>query len=244
MSPSLLMLLRRSSFSPLLVVAFTLLFPTTSFADLYQYRTKDGSTLITDTKRNDLKLVRVIEGPANSPSPTKSPKRSAARQAKLDAYRAEAERLLESSNAIRSPASTPFSQREHAFDDIIAEAAIEYNLPFSFIKAVIRVESSFQSDIISHAGAMGLMQLMPRTAELMNVRDAFDPRENIFGGTKYLRLLCNRYEGNINLILAAYNAGDGAVARYNGIPYPQTRDYVQRIVTWYRSYSLADRKSP
>ena len=139
--------------------------------------------------------------------------------------------------------SVPYSQREAAYDDIIHEAADAYDVPFGFIKAVIRIESAFQSDAVSHAGAMGLMQLMPRTAESLDVDDPFDVRQNIFGGAKFLRILIDRYDGDINLILAAYNAGDVAVRRHDGIPYAQTRQYVASVYYWYQKYS-ADEDPP
>jgi soluble lytic murein transglycosylase-like protein len=81
------------------------------------------------------------------------------------------------------------------------------------------------------------MQLMPRTAASLNVTDAFNPRQNIFGGTKFLRILIDRYDGDINLILAAYNAGDVAVRRYDGIPYAKTRQYVASVYHWYQVYA-------
>ena len=133
-----------------------------------------------------------------------------------------------------------FSERERQYDDIIREAAEAYDVPFGFVKAVIRIESAFQTDAVSHAGAMGLMQLMPRTAASLNVTDAFDPRQNIFGGAKFLRILIDRYDGDINLILAAYNAGDVAVRRHDGIPYAQTRQYVASVYYWYQAYEAAE----
>src|SRR5690606_7527100 len=122
-----------------------------------------------------------------------------------------------------------FSERENAYDDIIAEASETFDVPFGFVKAIIRIESSFNPDATSPVGAMGLMQLMPRTAASLNVSNAYDARQNIFGGAKFLRILIDRYDGDINLILAAYNAGDVAVRRYDGIPYPKTRQYVASV---------------
>src|SRR5690606_9841675 len=119
------------------------------------------------------------------------------------------------------------SGKEERFDHIIREASATYQIPFAFIKGVIKVESNFNPLVVSRTGAMGLMQLMPGTADFLGVEDAFDPRQNIFGGTKLLRILTNRYNGDINLLLSAYNAGEGAVARYDGIPYAQTREYVR-----------------
>jgi soluble lytic murein transglycosylase-like protein len=117
-----------------------------------------------------------------------------------------------------------------AYNDAIAEAAELYNLDPNLIRAIIRAESAFNPFAVSRAGAQGLMQLMPAVAEELNVLDPFDPRQNIFGGARYLRWLLDRNDGNLDLAVASYNAGPGAVARYNGIPpYRETRNYVKKI---------------
>ena len=101
---------------------------------------------------------------------------------------------------------------------------------------MIRVESAFDPHAVSHAGAQGLMQLMPSTATSLNCDDPFDPEQNIMAGTLYLRILTNRYNGDINLVLAAYNAGTGTVAQYDGIPYEATRRYIERVYQYYEEY--------
>ena len=99
------------------------------------------------------------------------------------------------------------------------------------IDAVIRQESGYDPYAVSHKGAKGLMQLMPATAKRFGVKDVFDPAENVQGGVKYLRQLLDRYDGDRRLALAAYNAGEGAVDRFGGVPpYRETQDYVDRIV--------------
>jgi soluble lytic murein transglycosylase-like protein len=119
---------------------------------------------------------------------------------------------------------------DHAYDDLIEEAAAAYKLDPELIRAVMRAESAFNPMVVSRAGAQGLMQLMPALAEEMGVDDPFDPRQNIMGGAKYLRQLLDRHRGNLPLSLASYNAGPTAVARYRAIPpFRETRQYVKKI---------------
>jgi len=125
-------------------------------------------------------------------------------------------------------------ERVQAFDAYIREAAQLYSLPEALIRAVMLVESNFFPDAISDAGAMGLMQLMRGTAESMGVLNPFDPRQNVLGGARYLRVLANRFNGDMVLTIAAYNAGEGAVERYRGVPpFLETRNYVRRVLHHY-----------
>lgn len=115
-------------------------------------------------------------------------------------------------------------------ETLIGEASRRYDVSPELVLAVIRQESGFNPFAVSRKGAQGLMQLMPETAERLGVKDVFDPAENVQGGVKYLRQLLDRYDGDSRLALAAYNAGEGAVDRYGGVPpYRETRDYVLRI---------------
>jgi len=127
--------------------------------------------------------------------------------------------------------------RRKAFDPIIEEAAHRQGVDSALVKAVIRAESDFVPYAISPKGAQGLMQLMPDTARRHNVWRAFEPKENIEGGVKYLRSLLDRYDGNVRLALAAYNAGENAVDRYGGIPpYKETIEYLDRVLRFREQY--------
>jgi soluble lytic murein transglycosylase-like protein len=125
------------------------------------------------------------------------------------------------------------------YDHLINTAADKFNLDSALIKAVIKAESNFNHKAVSPVGAQGLMQLMPKTASSLNVKDSFHPEKNIEGGARYLRYLLNLYKGNLPLALAAYNAGEGAVAKYNYNipPYRETQNYVKRVLSFYQSYS-------
>lgn len=124
-----------------------------------------------------------------------------------------------------------------SYEPYIREAARLYHLPEALIRAVIKVESNFDPRAVSPANAQGLMQLIPATAERMMVSDIFDPRQNILGGSRYLRILANTFNGSIQLTLAGYNAGEGAVARHGGIPpYAETQAYVVKVLEHYHRY--------
>lgn len=122
---------------------------------------------------------------------------------------------------------------------LIRDAAAEHSIDPNLLAAIIKTESNFNPTAISSKGAMGLMQLMPSTAAAFGARDPFNPEENISAGVRYLKYLMENYPGQLHLSLAAYNAGPGAVDRYKGIPpYRETRDYVRRISSLYRSGDL------
>jgi soluble lytic murein transglycosylase-like protein len=123
------------------------------------------------------------------------------------------------------------------WEGLIGVSARQHGLPPALVKAVIAAESDFDPDAVSRAGALGLMQLMPQTALSLGVSDPLRPEENVRGGSQYLAEMINRY-GDLSRALAAYNAGPAAVDRYGGIPpYRETRDYVKRVLTYYRDYN-------
>jgi hypothetical protein len=125
------------------------------------------------------------------------------------------------------------------YDDIINRTANKFGLDSALIKAIIKAESNFNHNAVSPVGAQGLMQLMPKTAYALSVDDSFHPEKNIEGGARYLRYLLKTYRGDLSLALAAYNAGEKAVAKYhyNIPPYRETQNYVRRVLSFYKSYS-------
>jgi soluble lytic murein transglycosylase-like protein len=129
------------------------------------------------------------------------------------------------------------TERRKAFDPLIVEAAQRNRVEPALVKAVIRAESDFVPYARSPKGALGLMQLMPATARMHNVWSVFEPKDNIEGGVRHLRLLLDQYNGNVRLALAAYNAGDAAVERHGGIPpYPETIEYLERVLRFREQY--------
>ena len=122
----------------------------------------------------------------------------------------------------------PFERGD--LETVIEEAAARHGVSPHLVRAVVQAESAFNPFAVSRVGAQGLMQLMPDTATSMGVTDSLDPRQNVFAGTKYLSQLLTRFDGNVALALAGYNAGPAKVARYRGIPpYGETRGYVTKI---------------
>jgi len=127
----------------------------------------------------------------------------------------------------------------NAIEAEIEAASLRHNLDPNLVRAVIRVESNYRHDAVSHAGAMGLMQLMPRTAESLGVTNPFDIRQNIDGGTRYLRRMLDMFDGDVSLALAAYNAGAGAVRRHGGIPpFRETQNHVPRVLQHFERYTI------
>jgi soluble lytic murein transglycosylase-like protein len=125
----------------------------------------------------------------------------------------------------------------NAYDHLISEYAQRYQVDFALIKSIIRAESGFNPDAISRKGARGLMQLMPETALRMNVSNVHNPRENIAGGVRYFRHLLSLFNNNLQLSLAAYNAGETLVSELGAIPpYRETADYVQKVMSFYQYY--------
>lgn len=125
------------------------------------------------------------------------------------------------------------------FETHIRTASNKYMVDPALVEAIIHVESSFRPDAVSSSGATGLMQLMPATAGDLQVHDRYDPRQNIHGGVKYISELKKRFNNNLTLVIAAYNAGPGAVERAAGVPaIPETRRYVKKVMKAYHDYRM------
>ena len=181
----------------------------TALARVYVYELPDGSKLITDVKYRK-------KGYRLKNSYSTAPYRSG--QTSNAPYHA---------NPIKSQ-----------YDALIVNLALKYDLEPSFIKAMIHVESAFDRYAVSRAGAMGLMQLMPATAANYQLnQDQFNPHRNVEAGIQHVKDLMNRYDSDKNLSLAAYNAGEGAVSKYQGVPpYDETEDYISKVLKLYRLY--------
>ncbi|MFV5407947.1 lytic transglycosylase domain-containing protein [Acinetobacter towneri] len=185
---------------------------TTHAGQIYMYKDSNGSTLLTNRKSADRSLTKV--------KVTYYP------DSNIHSYR----------NWGNSEASVlpSYSRNKNAFDHIIQQAAQQHGVSEGLIKAVMHTESGFNVNARSPVGAQGLMQLMPTTARRFNVSNAYDPHENIMAGAKYLAWLLKRFNGNTTLALAGYNAGEGNVAKYGGVPpFRETQDYVRRVTSRY-----------
>ncbi len=203
-----------------------------SWADIYQYVDEQGVVHFT-----------------NRPQPGRNWKRVVREYSKGD--RATAEDAGNPGTLARRcptcdvvPARDTSPARFTRYDRFIEEASALYQIPVPFIKAIIKAESDFDPRVVSYKSAKGLMQLIPEVEVDMGVRNVFDPRENILGGTRLLRYNANLFRGDMILTIAAYHAGPNAVRKYGGIPpYPSTRAYVKAVLRYYRQFKEEQARS-
>jgi soluble lytic murein transglycosylase-like protein len=185
-----------------------------------------------------VKVQNQIHPPAASSSPPSSPGEPETTVERVQEFNPDL--AVPSSQSHQQPAKLPpLSQSRSKIAESIRRAAAKYRLPVGLIQGVIQAESDFQVRAVSPAGAQGLMQLMPDTARELGVEDPFDIDQNIDGGSQYLRKMLDRFDGNLKLALAAYNAGPGTVAKYGGgvPPFAETRAYVEKVLRASRSLS-------
>ncbi len=201
--------MRRSVKILLAATVFACSPPALSHADIYQYTDEAGVVHFTNVNSSKKHKRVASESPATCPEPASTQRRTA-------------------------PAPLTSSRMPSAYVDMINTSCNRHGVDPSLVHAIVKVESDFNPFAMSRKGAMGLMQLMPETAVTLNVKNSFNPAENIDGGVKYLRYLIDRYEGNLSLALAAYNSGETAVKKWGTIPpFKETQDYVQRILRIY-----------
>jgi soluble lytic murein transglycosylase-like protein len=200
---------------------------TVAYADIYTYTDKEGVVHFTniEPKAKDSKKWTRVYGDGGSK--------------KAAAQRGACERC----DVVPSQDTSP--ERFARYDEYILEAAELYQIPVPLIRAVIKVESDYDPRVVSSMGARGLMQLMPEVCQDMHVKDPHEPRENILGGTRLLRVLANRYDGDLVLTIAAYHSGMGSLAKYHNTvpPYEYTQQYLQMVLKqYYRFKELATRE--
>jgi soluble lytic murein transglycosylase-like protein len=199
--------------SRLSVVVAVVLFPLLAVADVYTYTDQNGVVHFTNIR----------------------PTASQAKRFKVIMHTPPARQPRPGVVAVLPQDTDP--GRLTRFDEHIREASRLYAIPEALIRAVIQVESNYDPRVVSYCGAQGLMQLMPQTGRRMGVRDPFVPRQNILGGTRYLRYLANVFRGDIVLTIAGYHAGENAVLRYRGVPpYETTQRYVPTVLRHYYHY--------
>ncbi len=204
---------------PVLIAALLSLFAASgASAAIYSYRDDKGRLFLTDNPpNNSYKIVVTTQKDRAAPDLPGT-------VASVQAMAAMAPQKIMLPN-------------DESFSEIINEAARRYGVDPYLVKAVIKVESDFDPSAMSSKGAGGLMQLIPSTARLVGCRDAYNPRDNIMGGTRYLRMMLDRFNGVLDYALAGYNAGPGRVEQYNGVPpFRETRNYVTKVNHYYRQF--------
>jgi soluble lytic murein transglycosylase-like protein len=195
----------------IVIILLTLFISTEVMADIYKFTDNDGRVYYTDEPRHSL-YKRIIKS-------------------KTFRY----SNLNSNLNNYHAKVRTYTGANKKKFAELIQQAAYRHNVDAKLVHAVIQTESAYNSSAQSPKGAVGLMQLMPDTARRFGVSDRNDPDQNIDGGTRYLKHLINMFNPNLDLAVAAYNAGENAVIRYNNSipPYPETQNYVKQVLALY-----------
>ena len=182
---------------------------------IYQFKDQNGTTLLTNKKKAEYSHLKVIKATYYPDS-------------NIHSYR--------NWGASEASVLPSYSRNKNAFDGLIRQAAQQHGVSEGLIKAIMHTESGFNINARSPVGAQGLMQLMPATARRFNVTNAYDPQQNIFAGAQYLSWLLKRFKGDTRLAIAAYNAGEGNVDKYGGIPpFRETQDYVRRVTSRFQN---------
>jgi soluble lytic murein transglycosylase-like protein len=179
------------------------------------------------------RIEQITGAPVQLPGlPEAAPQGSGSFASQLQAQMAQG-----SDSGVAGAPDAPAMLAPAQIDALVSQNAESQEVDPSLIKAIIANESGFNANATSGAGAQGLMQLMPGTAEGLGVTDAYDPAQNVAGGTKYIKGLLQRFNGDVRLAVAAYNAGPGAVEKYGGVPpYAETQNYVQNVLSSYAKY--------
>ncbi len=181
--------------------------PTSSLADIYKYVDEDGTVCFTDSPPKDKRAVKIISEKRGSYTTKRGPTK----------------------NAVTSPIRKVSGRQ---YEDLVHRFAEQYYIDPNLIKAVITAESNWDPFAVSKKGAMGLMQLMPHTASALNVRNPYDPEENIRAGIRYLKYLLDKFNGDLILAIAAYNAGPSVVERFGSVPpISETLQYVKKVLS-------------
>lgn len=201
------------------IISLALLVSNEVVADIYKYVDQTGHTFYTDEPRHKL-YKRIIKTPPPRPRATI---RNPFKRTSYSPFR-------------RHYLSATSAANKARYSSLITDAAQRYQVDEKLVHAVIQAESAYNSMAVSRAGATGLMQLMPATARRFGVSDRTDPNQNVDGGTRYLKYLIDLFGPRLDLAIAAYNAGENAVIRYNNSipPYPETQDYVRHVLALYK----------
>ena len=216
--------------SALFGLTITLMYSQNALADVYAYHGANGERILTDKRLNDknFRLIKTYKTPKKTVRPKVRP------TVLKKSHSKKAQPATSVANVFQCGNAAFIKKQQRHYQQIIRTYAAKYGVEEALIHSVVKQESCFNEKAKSRVGAMGLMQLMPKTAEHLKVKDPWNPEQNIHGGVKYLSWMLKRFKGNKKFALAAYNAGPGRVEQYGGIPpFRETRNYVKRIMADY-----------